>query len=69
MDFFFGGVVKNKVYEKNPKTINESKDYIHDAFKDIEEDRSLCRTMCQSVLDRWEECSSVGGEHFEHLRD
>ena len=23
MDFFFGGVVQNKVYEKNPKTVNE----------------------------------------------
>ena len=29
MIYFFGGVVKNKVYEKNPKTVNELKDYIH----------------------------------------
>ena len=56
MDFFFWGVVKNNVYEKNPETINELKDYIHDAFKNIDEDRNLCRTMCQSVLDRCEEC-------------
>ena len=40
MDFFFWGVVKNKVYKKNPKTVNESKDYIHDAFSEIEEDRN-----------------------------
>ena len=60
MDFVFGVVVKNKVYEKNPKTINELKDYIHDAFKDIDEDRNLCRTVYHSVLDRCEECYNVG---------
>ena len=59
MDFFLGGDVKNKVY-KNPKTVNELKDYIHDAFREIDEDRNLCRTMCQSVLDRCEECCNVG---------
>ena len=64
MDFFFGGVVKNKVYEKNPKTVNELKDYIQDAFKDIDEDRNLCRTVCQSVLDRCKQCYNVGGGHF-----
>ena len=69
MDFFFWGVVKNKVYKKNPKAIIELKDYIHDAFKDIDEDRNLCCTVCQSVLDRCEECYDVGGGHFEHLRD
>ena len=26
MDFFFGGVVKNKVYEKNSETVHELKD-------------------------------------------
>ena len=69
MDFFFWNVVKNKVYEKKPKTINKLKDYIHDAFKDINEDRNFCRTVCQNVLDRCGECYNVGGGRFEHLRD
>ena len=69
MDFLFGDVVKNKVYEKNPKTINELKDYIHGAFRDIDEDRSLCRTVCQSVLGRCEECYIVDGGHFKHLNN
>ena len=73
MDFFFGGgggaVVKNKVHEKNRKTINELKDYIHNAFKDIDEDQNLCRTVCQSVLDSCEECCSAEGGHFEHLKE
>ena len=42
MDFFFWGVVENKVYEKKPKTVNDSKDYIHLAFTEIDEDRNLC---------------------------
>ena len=64
--FLFLGCCKNKVYEKIPKTINELKDYIRDAFKDIDEDRGLCRTVCQRVLDRCEECHNVRGGHFEH---
>ena len=69
MDFFFGGVVKNKAYEKNPKIVNELKEYICDEFREVDESRNLCRTVGQSVLDRCEECCNVGGGHFEHLRD
>ena len=57
------------MYEKNPKTVDELKDYILDAFKEIDEDQNLCRTVCHSVLDRCEECWNVamlGGGHFEH---
>jgi len=28
MDFFFGGVVKNKVYERKPQTVDEMKEFI-----------------------------------------
>ena len=52
------------MYEKNPKTVNELKDYIQDAFKDIDEDRNSCRTVCQSVLDRCQKCYNVGIGHF-----
>ena len=70
MDFFFLGCCKNKVYKKNPKTVNELKDYsyIYDAFREVDEDRNQCRTVCQSVLDRYK-YGNVGGGHFEHLRD
>ena len=61
---FFGGVVKNKVYEKNPKTVNELKDYILDAFKEIDEDQNLCRTVCHSLLDRCEECCNAWRKTF-----
>ena len=63
---FLGGVVKNKAYNK-PKTTNELKDYIYDAFRKIDENRNLRRTVCPSVLDRGEKCCNVCGGHFEHL--
>ena len=49
--------------------MNELKDYISDAFTEIDGDRNLCRTVCQSVLDRYRDCCKVEGGHFEHLRD
>ena len=40
--FLFLGCCKNKVYKKNPKTVNELKDYsyIYDAFREVDEDRN-----------------------------
>jgi hypothetical protein len=69
MDFFFWGVVKNKVYERKPHTVDEMKEFITDTFMDIDSDRKLCRTVCQSVSDRLDACCNVDGGHFEHLRD
>ena len=68
MDFFFWGVVKNKVYERNPHTVDELKEYILEAFIEIDADQDLCRAVCHNVLERFEECCNVEG-HFEHLRD
>ena len=49
MDFFIWGAVKNKVYERNPHTVNGLKDYISDAFTEIYGVRSMCRTLFQRV--------------------
>ena len=48
--------------------MNELKDYILDAFTEFHGDRNLCRTECQSVLDRYEGCCKVEGGHIEYLR-
>ena len=45
------------------------KEFITDAFMDIDSDRKLCRTVCQSVSDRLDACCNVDGGHFERLRD
>ena len=36
--FFFLGAARSKVNKKNPKTVNEPKVYIYDAFTDIDEE-------------------------------
>ena len=46
-DFFLWGVVKIKVYEINPHTVNELKECISDAFTVIDGDRNLCRTVLE----------------------
>lgn len=69
MDFFFWGVVKDKVYSMKPVTVPQLKNFINDAFEDIRSNRNLCRTVCESVKDRMQECINVEGGHFEHLRD
>ena len=65
---YLRGVVKNKFYERNPNTVNELKDYILEAFTEIDENRNLCRTLCQSVSDRYDDCCKVEAGHFEHSK-
>jgi len=54
---------------ESPQTVDEMKEFITDAVMDIDSDRKLCRTVCQSVSDRLDACCNVDGGHFEHLRD
>jgi len=68
MDFFFWGVVKEKVYGRKPHTLSQLRSYITDACQEISDDRNLCRTVCHSVAERLQECADVHGGHFEHLR-
>ena len=49
------------VYERNPHTVDELKEYISEAFIEIDADRDLCRAVCHSVLERFEECCIVDG--------
>ena len=60
--------MKGKVYERNPHTVNELKDYMPDAFTEINGDQNLGRDVCQSALDRYEDCCKVEGGHFEQIR-
>ena len=62
-------VVKIKAYDRNPHTVNELKDCISDAITEIDGERNLCHAVCQSVLDRYEDCCRVEVGHFEYLRD
>jgi hypothetical protein len=38
------------VYERNPHTVDELKEYISEAFIEIDADQDLCRAMCHNDL-------------------
>ena len=46
MDYFFG-VVQNKFYKKNPKTVNELKDFIGSAFTEFDIGRNLLNRVSE----------------------
>ena len=61
-----GGYMKDKVYAKCPKTINQLKSYISAEMASISTD--LCETVCRSVPHRLRECIVNEGKQFEYLR-
>lgn len=65
-DFFLWGYMKDKVYAKCPKTINQLKSYISAEMASISTD--LCETVCRSVPHRLRECIANEGKQFEYLR-
>lgn len=65
MDFFFWGSLKDAVYARNPKTVNDLKTFISEEFLNINLD--LCRKVCRSVKKRLQLCIRSQGSHFEHL--
>ena len=64
--YFVWGVVKNKVYDRNPHTVDELKEYMSEAFIEIDADQELCRAVCHSVVKMLEEYCKVEG-HVEHI--
>lgn len=68
MDFFFWGVLKDKVYSLKPRSVGDLKNYIRDAFQGINAQRNLCKIVCRSVKGRLQSCVNCNGQQFEHLR-
>ena len=68
MDFFFWGVLKDKVYSRKPRSVGDLKNYIRDAFQEINTQRDLCKNVCRSVRGRLQSCVNCDGKQFEHLR-
>ena len=68
MDFFLWGVVKEKVYVRKPTNVLQLRDFITEAFAEINENVELCKKVCNSVEDRIQECINADGGLFEHLR-
>ena len=49
MDFFFWGVLEDKVYSQKPRSVDDLKNYIRDAFQEINAQSDLCEKVCRSV--------------------
>lgn len=64
-DFFLWGVMKDRVYGRNPRSIEELKDAITTEISAI--DVNLCKTVCRSVTDRLRQCLAADGQQFEYL--
>ena len=64
-DSFLWGVLKDRVYRRNPRSIEELKNATTTEISAI--DASLCQTVCHSVTDRLRRCLAVEGQQFEHL--
>ena len=68
MNFFFWGVLKDKVYSQKRRSVDDLKNYIRDAFQEINAQSDLCEKVCRSVRDRLQSCVNQEGKQFEHLR-
>ena len=68
MDFLFWGVLKDKVYSQKPRSVDDLKNYIIDAFQEIHAQSDVCEKVCRSVRDRLQSCVNQEGKQFEHLR-
>lgn len=49
--------------------MDELKEYISEVFIEINADTVLCRSMCHSVMKRFEARCNVDGTKFEYLGD
>lgn len=67
MDYFFWGVLKDKVYHRDPKTLSALKAAISEEFASIGSDVALCKRVCDSVCNRMRKCIECDGQNFEHL--
>lgn len=69
MDFFFWGIVKDKVFARRPSSIEDMVQYIKEACEVVNNDKELCTRVCLSVAGRLQECVNNEGLQFEHQRD
>ena len=66
MDFFFVGILKNRVYGNKPRTIDALKLEIERQCRDIPND--MFRDVCESLRARYQRCLDNNGHQFEHLQ-
>ena len=65
MDFFVWGVIKDSVYSRKPRSVEDLQQFVIDAFTNLDHD--LCTKVCPSVVSRCRECIGAEGLRFEYL--
>lgn len=68
LDFFFWGVMKDRVYASKFTNIADLKKAIIKEAKVIAKDGELLKKVCRSVTARIQECVDADGGNFEQLR-
>lgn len=66
LDFFFWGAIKDIVYQSEPQNLDELKQNITRACRQITP-AMIQATCTRNVLTRFEMCIAAGGLQFEHL--
>lgn len=64
-DYFLWGYLKGKVYENNPRTVQDLKNNIKRAVDEMPQ--SVLRRVSTSLCKRVNLCIQMDGGHFEHL--
>jgi len=67
MDFFFCGVVKDKVFSRKKGTVDDMIRCVRESCQETDENKELCTKVCLSVASRLQECVNNEGWQFEHL--
>ena len=65
MDFFVWGVIKDSVYSRKPRSVEDLRQFVIDAFANLDHD--LCTKVCHSVVSHCRECIKAEGLQFEYL--
>ena len=65
MDFFVWGVIKDSVYSRKPRSVEDLRQFVIDAFANLDHD--LCTKVCHSVVSRCRKCIEAEGLQFEYL--
>ncbi|XP_037020829.2 uncharacterized protein LOC119063554 isoform X1 [Artibeus jamaicensis] len=69
MDFFFWGVVKDKVFLRKPRTVDDMICCIREVCQEIDDNKELCAKVCSNIASRLQECVNNEGRQFEQSQD
>ena len=67
-ELLFRGTIKDKVFARKPRTVEDMIQFILKACQEIDAGEDLCFRACMSVRSRLEECMNADGKQLEYLR-